>query len=166
MNLLSRKRVGKMKIGPVELQIKDFKDIWSEISRLLSRRPKIEKNNANILFVDDEEFPIVKTLESSGWNVKLISDISNLQDESVVKSHVIFVDFKGVGKELSPEDEGLGLIKAIKDTYKDKKRVILYSGHTGFSLGHRFDWADGWMSKNSQAYQFITRIESELKEIK
>ncbi len=155
-----------MKLGPIEFGVKDIKDFGSEILRIISLRPQINKNNAFILFVDDEEFPIIKTLESSGWNVKLITDITNLQDEAVVKAHVIFVDYKGVGKKLSPEDEGLGLIKAVKDTYKDKKRVILYSGHTGFTLGHRFDWADGWMSKNSQAYQFITRIESELKEIK
>lgn len=137
---------------------------WVFLASLISWK-KVTKENAFILFVDDEEFPIVKSLENAGWTVKLVSDLSNLQDENVVRANIIFVDYKGVGKNLSQTDEGLGIIKAIKDTYGKRKRVILYSGHTSFSLGHRLEWADGLMPKNSQTYEFITRIESELKKI-
>ncbi len=72
----------------------------------------------------------------------------------------------GVGKSLSPDDGGLGVIKAIKSTYGKSKRVILYSGHSRFALGNKLDWADGQMAKNSQAYEFILRIQDELKKVR
>lgn len=139
----------------------DLKSLWG----LFPFKKKITKSNAFILFVDDENFPIVSTLASSGWNVKKVEDITNLQDENIKRAHIIFVDYKGVGKTLSPNDEGLGIIKAIKDTYKEKKRVLLYSAHSSFSLGKHLDWFDGQISKNSQAYEFINKIESELSKL-
>jgi len=133
---------------------------------IFKKKTKIDKINANILFVDDEDFPVVAKLKEAGWSVTKIKDIKNIQDEDVQKAHVIFVDYKGVGKSLSETAQGIGIIKAIKNTYGDSKRVILYSGYGRFNLGLDLRAADNQLSKNSDVYEFITMIESEIKELK
>lgn len=140
----------------------DFKDL----SLFNFFRKKINKENARILFIDDEIFPIVENLEKAGWSVKRVKDIKNPQDDEVKRAHIIFVDYKGVGKTLAGTDEGIGIVKLLKDTYKKSKRIILYSGYGRFSLGPHLDVADGQISKESNTYEFIKMIESELKEIK
>jgi hypothetical protein len=129
-------------------------------------KKKITKENANILFIDDEKFPVVENLEKAGWSVKRIKDLENPQDEEVKRAHVIFVDYKGVGKILSNTEEGIGVVKLLKNTYHNSKRVILYSVCNQFSLGPHLNIADGQMPKNSDTYEFIKMIESELKKIR
>lgn len=129
-------------------------------------KKKINKQQASILFIDDEYFPVVDNLEKAGWSVKRIKDIKNPQDEDVKRANIIFVDYKGVGRTLSEGDEGIGVIKLLKDSYKNSKRVILYSGYGRFSLGAHLGIADNQMSKESNTYEFIKMIESELKKIK
>lgn len=146
-----------------------FEFSLEEAGQLIKKLPifhkKISKTEANILFVDDEEFPIITNLRQSGWNVNLISDIIDLDNEIVKRAHVIFVDYKGVGKLLSPKEEGIGLIKALMKKYSRNKRIILYSGHGNFTLGEHLKVAHNQMAKNSDAYEFITMIESEIKQL-
>ena len=130
------------------------------------RKKRLNKTNTNILFIDDEDFPIISNLRRAGWSVECLRDLRNPQDESIVRAHIIFVDFKGVGKYISETDEGIGVIRLIKSTYGRSKRVILYSGYGRFNLGMDMQIADNQMSKNSDTYQFISMIESELKKIK
>ena len=129
-------------------------------------RKKIDRIDAKILFIDDEDFPIVNNLQSAGWSVERIKDAKNLQDDAISKAHIIFVDFKGVGRYLSKNDEGIGLIRAIKEAYGKRKRVILYSGYGRFNLRMNTQAADNQLSKNSDTYEFISMIESELKKIR
>lgn len=129
-------------------------------------KKKITKENASILFIDDELFPVIENLEKAKWSVKRIKDLKNPQDEDIKRAHIIFVDYKGVGKILSEGDEGLGVIRLLKETYKNKKRVILYSGYGKFSLGSHLKIADNQISKDSNTYEFISMIEEELKKLK
>ena len=95
-----------------------------------------------------------------------MSDLKNIQDENVQRSQIIFVDYKGVGNTLSEKREGgLGIVKAIKQAYGNKKRVILYSEYSRFSLSAEMRIADNQLAKNSNTYEFISMIESELKKI-
>ena len=133
---------------------------------LIRFKKKYNKHNTHILFIDDEEFPILENLRDAGWSVVRLEDLKNIDDDNVIRSQIIFVDYKNVGKHLSKREEGIGLIKALKVKYKKKKRVILYSGHNRFNLGHDIKAADNFLSKNSESYEFIQMIESELKEIR
>lgn len=126
----------------------------------------LDKNNTNILFIDDEEFPIVKNLHiHAGWNTKRIPDLKNLQDPQVNQAQIIFVDYEGVGNILYPKEKGLGIVKALKETYGNRKRVVLYSGHSTFPVDAQLEAADSRIGKNSDLYEFIRVIESEIKKI-
>lgn len=136
------------------------------IKNWFSRKPKFTKETAHILFVDDDEFPVVTNLKNAGWSVGWVKDIQNLQDEELARSQIVFIDYKGVGLVLSEDEQGIGLIRAIKNTYGNKKRVILYSAYGRFKLDMGFREADNQMSKNSNTYEFISMIESEIKKLK
>lgn len=137
-------------------------EVLSIFKRIPFLKKKITKEAAQVLFIDDEKFPIVENLRSAGWSVKRLSDITDLDHIEIKRAHIIFVDYKGVGKKMSPTEEGIGLIKALINKYKKSKRIILYSGHGGFTLGEHLKAAHNQMTKNSDLYEFITMIESEL----
>lgn len=131
-------------------------------------KKNFDKSNIRILFIDDQfsDFPVIQNLKDIGWSVDAIADCCNVEDEIIQRSHIIFVDYSGVARTLSESEQGLYLIKLIKKKYKDKKRVILYSGQDRFSLGDNIDVADNKLYKNSSTGGFIEMIEDEIKKLR
>lgn len=122
------------------------------------------KEDIQILFIDDEKFKTVDNLKSAGWvNTKTIKDVTNLDSTDVKNSDVIFVDINGVGEKLFPIDKGLGLAEALKRKYP-KKFIVIYSAQ---EQGDRFHKAlkvvDYSLSKNAEPYEFINIIENCMK---
>lgn len=150
------------------INIFNFENLSFSFRNLFSKWKKkmFDKSNTQILFIDDVYFPVVDNLEKAGWSVKRVKDIKNIQDEDLQRSHVVFVDYKGVGKTLSESEEGVGIIKAIKKNYGNSKRVILYSAYSRFRLGSHLGVADNQLSKESDTYEFIAMIESEIKKLR
>lgn len=129
---------------------------------------KVSKSNAHILFIDDKDFPVVQNLREAGWSTERIKDIRNLDQDNVQRAHIIFVDYRGVGKYLAENDEGFGLIKALKRKYEDSKRIILYSEYGRYKsdfITKAKEYADNHLPKDSNTEEFISMIESELKEL-
>jgi len=141
--------------------VKDFvKWIFSAFKSKNKRPPSQDELKAliNVLFIDDEDFNYIDRIKEAGWNVNQIRDLTSLEDDHLKRSHIIFLDYVGVGKSLAPSEQGIGLLKAIKLKYPEKI-IIFYSGHAGFSLGQEFHMADDWMPKNSDPYIFLQKIE-------
>lgn len=57
-----------------------------------------------------------------------------------------------------PKEQGLGVAKAIKKRFKDKK-VYLYSAQH-HALNSDFNLLDGVLSKNADPYEFINIIDN------
>lgn len=140
-------------------------DISDLIKKIPLFRNKYDKSNIRVLFVDDEydQFSVIQNLIGARWSVTGIKDIQNVEEDIVKCSQIIFVDYKGVGKKLSRNEQGIALIKLLKKTYKKTKRVILYSGHDRFTLGDDFGAADDWLPKNSDTREFIDKINENIK---
>ncbi len=118
------------------------------------------KSKCKILFIDDEQFKVVDILKKAGWiNVKKIKDISSLDDLEVRSSHIFFVDIQGVGKALRFQDEGLGLAKALKEKYPDKKVVIYSSENNGDRFHKALRCADEHLAKNADPFEFTQLVE-------
>jgi hypothetical protein len=106
-----------------------------------------------ILFIDDENFLLVKILKQAGWiNTKWIKDVIDLDNNDVKASDIIFIDINGVGKNLYPKDQGLGLAVGLKTKYPDKA-IIIYSAenqrvHRAFSI------VDACLPKDADPYEF------------
>ena len=120
------------------------------------------KEKTRILFVDDEhtKFKMVSILKKAGWkNTKSIKDITDLDDQRAKEADFIFVDINGVGTTLF-EDQGLGLVSALKKKYQDKI-IVLYSDETSGDRFHRaLREVDDCLPKNAEPYQFINLIEN------
>ncbi len=125
------------------------------------------KAKTHILFIDDDaKFKVVDILSKSGWlHTRRISDISGLDDEKIQRANIFFIDIQGVGKKLKFRDEGLGLAKALKDRFPNKK-VVIYSAQT---YGERFHdalrKADDFLAKNADPYEFQQLAERLAREI-
>jgi hypothetical protein len=130
---------------------------------------RFRQDNIQILFIDDTEMPVVQNLKKTGWIVEKIKDVKNLDDAIVKRSHIIFVDFKGVGRNISPQHEGIGLAIQLKKKYQKKKRIILYSANSSFSadsiLKSDFDYIDNRILKNADTTEFVDMINSEMKKL-
>lgn len=123
------------------------------------------KEKTNILFIDDNDFPIVNNLQNSGWNASLIHDVSDIDAPIILKSHILFVDINGVAKELSDE-EGIGLVKALKNKYTTSKKIIIYSSdEEGNRFNSAFRKADDFLPKHSDYFEFLAIVEKYAGEI-
>lgn len=119
------------------------------------------KNTCQILFIDDEPLKLlISTLKKSGWkNIKKIDDIANLDSTEIRNADIIFVDIKGVGKDLRFTNEGVGLAAEIKKKYP-KKGVVIYSATPEHNLfDPDIDKVDGRLFKNAEPIQFSNMIE-------
>lgn len=140
--------------------------IWRKIRK--KKQPSLEeiKRSVRILFVDDESVDhLINNISQAGWNVSYTNEISNLDSDEIKNADIIFLDYKNVGVKLTPTEEGIGLLKAIRKKYPNK-HLIFYSGYAGFIPGHEVHGiADDWIQKNSDPYVYIDRIEDAAKKI-
>ena len=116
------------------------------------------KLKLQILFIDDEKFKMVDNIKKAGWqNVSYKKDITNLDDTAIHKAHIVFVDINGVGQNLFPKNQGIGLAAAIKNKYP-KKQVCIYSAEPHM-LDPDLKKVDYTLQKNAEPIQFYNFIE-------
>ncbi|MFK7235331.1 hypothetical protein [Acinetobacter baumannii] len=123
------------------------------------------KSKTRILFIDDNDFPVVRNLKQAGWITDLVNDVHDIDDPSILASHILFVDINGVAKNLSKE-EGIGLVKALKQKYGSSKKVIIYSSdEDGNRFNQAFRLADDFLPKQSDYFEFLAIVEKYSREI-
>lgn len=131
---------------------------------------RFKKSNVRILFIDDKNMPIVQNLKKSGWSVEKVEDIENIDSDIIRQHHIIFVDYKGVGKVVSPKYEGIGLAGSIKEKYGKKKYIILYSANGSFEqdavLSKYLKIIDYSMLKNADFTEFMEVINDGIKQLR
>ncbi len=137
-----------------------MKDIESKSEQSKFVKPEDIKILTKILFIDDDSgFNIVKIIKNAGWkNTKMITDVSNLDDQQIRDADIFFVDINGVGVKLRFPDQGLGLAKALKEKYKDKK-VVIYSAENQ-PLQPVFNEVDHVLKKDAAPYEFMHVIDN------
>lgn len=129
----------------------------------LSSNKLIDKDKCSIkiLFIDDDtKFNVINIIKNSGWkNTKIIKDINSIDSYEVTSTDIFFVDIRGVGKKLGFQDEGLGLAKALKTKYPDKKVVIYSAEQRGDRFHEGLRKADDFLAKNAEPFEFQQTIE-------
>ncbi|MBQ3617290.1 MAG: response regulator [Bacteroidales bacterium] len=116
------------------------------------------KLKLQILFIDDEKFKMMENIKKAGWqNVSYKKDITNLDDPAILKAHIVFVDINGVGQNLFPKNQGIGLAAAIKNKYS-QKQVCIYSAEPHM-LDPDLKKVDYTLQKNAEPIQFYNFIE-------
>lgn len=157
INKNNSKNTNKIKIN-IGAGGKNSKDTVSTDSLILN------KENIQVLFIDDERFKTVDNLKNAGWiNTKTIKDVTNLDCIDVKNANVIFVDINGVGEKLFPTDKGLGLAEALKKKYPSKYIVIYSAQEQGDRFHKALRKVDYILSKNAEPYEFINILENCIK---
>lgn len=120
------------------------------------KAPGSLKRDTRILFIDgDKKFKIAGILKRMGWDqVKMIRDVSNLDETDVLNSDVLFIDIQGVGLKMNMNDEGLGLALAIKRRHPEKKIIIYSAQETGERFHQALNEADYTLPKNAEPVRF------------
>ena len=121
------------------------------------------KDKTRILFIDDRDTDLVSALQKEGWRVKYVDDLDSYNNTDLVDSQIICSDIKGVGIKLNVQGEGLGLVKAIKAKYPEKK-IVLYSSISSHDIfDNAIDLVDKKLFKDGQVHPFDAAI-TELSE--
>lgn len=137
--------------------------VWGFKTRKFVRNPFSKKDSkhykkfAKILFIDDKDIPIAETLEDDNWVVRKVRD-AQLDSQEVKEANIIFVDWKGVGRKMSSESEGIELANSLKRKYGCEKYIILYSAREyqkpeGLSV-------DDWINKGSDFSTYSDKIQA------
>ncbi|MFM5354647.1 DNA-binding transcriptional response regulator [Aeromonas dhakensis] len=123
------------------------------------------KRDTKILFIDDDsEFKIVNILKRMGWEyTSIVTDITSLEQTSLIEADVVFVDIQGVGVALQLSEEGLGLALAIKRRYPNKKVIIYSSREDGARFHVALQEADYSLPKTADPIRFEETIMRVLK---
>jgi hypothetical protein len=152
---LKNTQTQKITINNYPNQFKSGSELFKE-SSISNMDVPILKAKTKILFIEDDKFKKISNLKKFGWNISQIKDLRNLDNEQVRLANIIFVDYKGVGSLV--DEEGVGLIKALRNRYGDEKWLILYSAHSNFALNIFDTGANGYLAKNSTEYEMEQKI--------
>lgn len=157
-------------INLIKIENKFEAGFWSRLNPINWFRKKYTKDTVNILFVDDSDMPVVDSLKKALYKVKKIKDIKNIDDAEVKNAQIIFVDFDGVGKYISPQHQGAGMVKELKTKYGSSKYVVLYTAQNtlpaDITMSALFNMADARMRKDSDVTDYTDQIREALKKLK
>ncbi|HFC11182.1 MAG TPA: hypothetical protein ENJ75_03315 [Candidatus Kaiserbacteria bacterium] len=157
-------------INLIKIENKFNNNFWYFLNPKNWHKKNYTKDNVNILFVDDLDMPVVDNLKKNGYRVKKVKDIKNIDDADVKNSQIIFVDFDGVGKFVSPLHQGAGLVRELKVRYEKSKYIVLYTAEpsmpTDTTMNELFNIADDRMRKDDDVTDFVDQIREGLKKLK
>lgn len=117
------------------------------------------KDKTRILLIDDEETDLVESLKSEGWHIKYMADLDKYNNTDLKDAHIVCVDIKGVGKKLNIKEEGLGLVRNIKEKYPEKRIILCSSVSSHDIFDNAIDLVDKKVFKNGQTHPFDSAIQ-------
>jgi hypothetical protein len=117
------------------------------------------KDKTRILLIDDEETNLVESLKGEGWHIKYMDDLDKYNNTDLRDAHIVCIDIKGVGKKLNIKEEGLGLVRNIKDKYPEKKIILCSSFSSHDIFDNAIDLVDKKVYKDGQTHPFDSAIE-------
>src|ERR1700677_1115757 len=93
--------------------------------------PDIEtlRKHAKILVIDDHALPAQKLFERDGYHLERWPEIKNLSQLTDGHYEIILLDLHGVGLNESPDMQGLGILRHIKQS-NPAQMVIAYSAQS------------------------------------
>jgi len=121
-------------------------------------------HRARILVIDDQEFPYRTLFKKDGFNVDKWNDVTRLQDLEQGKYDVILLDLQGIGRRLSTNDQGLGVLRHLKESNPDQVIVAYSNADWGVRYQPFFDLADAVLPKSADYLDFKRVVEECLQD--
>ena len=145
---------------------------WTSIDQLdiNSRLPRITqppidlRSQTPILVIDDQPFAPQHNLESNGFRLTVISDISNIK--TVEPYAVVLSDLMGVGANLHNHLQGAHVIREIKNNYPDKIVFAYTGGATESRITREANVsADYYLKKDVDIAEWCQKLDSAITDL-
>jgi CheY-like chemotaxis protein len=117
---------------------------------------------SRIVVIDDSEFPYLKLFRRDGYNMDKWNDVRDLPALERGEYDVILLDLQGVGRSLSSDDQGLGVLAHLRET-APAQIVVAYS-NAEWSVAYQsfFESADAVLHKTKDDYMAFKRTVDQL----
>jgi CheY-like chemotaxis protein len=128
--------------------------------------PDIEvlRKRAKILVIDDHALPVQRLFERDGYHFERWPEIKNLSQLTDGHYDIILLDLQGVGLNESPDLQGLGILRHVKQS-NPAQTVIAYSAHTQrLSLRPLIDMADVVLDKEASYVKYKENVDELLRQ--
>lgn len=121
------------------------------------------KKRARLLVIDDESFIYLDLFKKHGYSIDQWVDVDDLSRIEHGGFDLILLDVQGVGKRLSPTEQGLGLLRHIR-AVNPAQIVIAFSG-SDYSLKYQdfFKLADATLPKSADYVDFQRQVDDLLR---
>lgn len=130
--------------------------------RPVLEQPSLEdvRKRAQILIIDDQEWPLQRKLEADHFHVSRWFDVEDTDSLTNGSFALVLLDINGVGLNHSPERQGIGILDHIK-TANPAQPVIVYSANPqGVRDTMTLARADAVMDKGSDYLDFRKVIDA------
>jgi DNA-binding response OmpR family regulator len=118
------------------------------------------RKRAQILIIDDQEWPHQNQLEIDHFHVTRWSDVEDTDSLTNGSYALVLLDINGVGMRHSPERQGIGILDHIKKT-NPAQVVIVYSAKPqAVNDAVTLAKADAVMDKSSVYFEFREKIDN------
>ena len=117
------------------------------------------KELTRVLIIDDEDpVDLREHLKREGWKTSYLEDLDALSNKKLIEAQIVCIDIMGVGIKLG-EENGMGLVRHIKEKYPEKK-VILYSSVPKQDIfDEALDYVDKRLRKEASLLPFSSAVE-------
>ena len=121
------------------------------------------KKRARLLVIDDSSFIYLDLFKADGYAIDQWSDVTDLSRLERGEFEVILLDVQGVGKAISPSEQGLGILRHLRTI--NPGQVIIAFSNSEFSLKYHdfFSLADATLSKSADYVDFKRKVDELLK---
>lgn len=118
------------------------------------------RRKVRILVVDDEDFSIIDTLKTRGYDIYKKNDITYpIETEPF---DIVLLDIKGIASKFASPMEGFGFALEIKKRYP-QKIVISFSGTSDAKINERLNEINGFIYKDTDIDTWCSRLDGYIK---
>lgn len=132
----------------------------------LPAEPDIEtlRKRARILVIDDQRLPAQRLFDRDGYHFDRWPEVKNLMQLTDGHYDIILLDVQGVGLNESPDLQGLGILRHIKNS-NPAQMVIVYSAQSQrISARPLIDLADAVLDKDASYVDYKETVDRLLRQ--
>jgi CheY-like chemotaxis protein len=122
------------------------------------------KKRARLLVIDDNEFPYKDLFGRDGYTLEKWEDVTDLPKLESGYFDVILLDLQGVGKAQSPSEQGLGVLRHLRQTSPAQVIIAFSSADWPLKYQDFFKLADAVLSKTSDYVDFKRKVDELLNQ--
>ncbi|WP_180024747.1 hypothetical protein [Acinetobacter sp. YH1901134] len=123
----------------------------------------IDRNKFKILCIDDQGFQYEHLLKNHDFNLKVVSDIEDIN--AVEAYDLIVCDIIGVGKAFGSKFEGGHIISEIKKRYPFKKVIAFSGSQFNPEFNKYFTLSDKSLNKDTELETWVDVLDTLIQDL-